>query len=304
MAKKLCILTGLARGKSYNLESNQVYTVGRSIDNDITIYDKNISRQHIKIQPKEETFLITDLHSQNGTYVGGRNLIPGFETEITEGVPIVIGMTLLGFGEVCESCLKPLLDDAGIYCEEDEDKEDVGQFRITTIKNNLECVYRVENALQESKNINEIIEIVLDNIFLLMTRIDRCVMILLDNETNEISRVLYKSSKPVESSENIYNKDLVEKALMLNKAVVVSDVNDQDNEDEILTQSLRIMKIRSAMCVPWSSCFESRGAIYVDSLDRPNGFRKKDHALLNDICSRAALAIDEKLLNKSIGYNL
>jgi hypothetical protein len=38
-----------------------------------------------------------------------------------------------------------------------------------------------------------------------------------------------------------------------------------------------------------------RGVIYVDSIEKPYGFRKEDLSLLTDLSSLAAIAIDEVL---------
>jgi hypothetical protein len=50
------------------------------------------------------------------------------------------------------------------------------------------------------------------------------------------------------------------------------------------------------MCVPLISRSQKLGAIYVDSINRPYGFRKEDLSLLTAFASRAALAIENALL--------
>jgi GAF domain-containing protein len=72
---------------------------------------------------------------------------------------------------------------------------------------------------------------------------------------------------------------------------MVKDSNN-DHSDDIVTKSLQMMNIRSAMCVPIANNNKIRGVIYVDSFERPDGFRESDAVLLNDVCSRVALAMD------------
>ena len=213
-------------------------------------------------------------------------------------------MTVIGIGDVCESCLKPFLNSAGIYSETDHDEKAITSKRVKAIKNNLECIYRVNKALSESMNTYEMLEMVSDIIFDLLKRIDKCLVILIDEKTGKTSSVIGKSRRSDASLGKDYNKELVERTLMLNKAVMVVDTYDKEFEDDELTESLQIMKIGSAMCVPITSFSQTKGAIYVDSFERPYGFRKSDLHLLSDIGNRTTLALDEKRLNETIGYNI
>jgi hypothetical protein len=108
------------------------------------------------MQIKGYKYFLTDLYSKNGTFVDGKDLSPGIETEVKEGVPIVIGMTILGLGAVCELCLKPFLDSAGFNSEMSEGEEDIELSRVMTIRKNLEFIYNVNNSLMESKDLKEI----------------------------------------------------------------------------------------------------------------------------------------------------
>jgi hypothetical protein len=299
MEFKLSILVGKGQGESFKLEPGKEYTVGRHSDNDIKIEDNNISRKHFKIQIKGDKYFITDLHSKNGTFVECKDLSPGIETEVKEGVPMVIGMTILGLGAICESCLKPYLDSAGVDGEISEDKEDVELSRVMTIKKNLEFIYNVNNSLMESKDLKEISNKLLNNIFNHLKRIDRCVIVLIDDQTREISNIVYRSRKPVDDPKKVYNKELVEQALIMNKPVTIKESINVEDGDNRVTETLELMKVRSAMCIPIAGCYGIRGAIYVDSLERPNGFHKNDVALLIDVSGRAAIVMDNLSLQMS-----
>jgi pSer/pThr/pTyr-binding forkhead associated (FHA) protein len=286
------ILVGKGEGESFKLEPDIEYTIGRHSKNNIRMLDENISRKHIKIKVKDDKYFITDLGSKNGTFVDGKNLAPGIETEVKEGVPIVIGMTIIGLGPMCELLLKPSLDSAGFYKLVSKNGEAYKPKRVISIKKNLEFIYNVNNFLVELKDINKIFKEFVINVFNLLKRIDRCVVISINYETGKIDNILYQSKNPLYDPEKLFNRELVKKALILNKTVMVKDSNIIQDEDNRITKSLQIMKIRSAMCVPISSCEKLRGVIYVDSLEKPYGFRESDAVLLRDVCSRVALAID------------
>ncbi|MFC1863895.1 FHA domain-containing protein [Thermodesulfobacteriota bacterium] len=304
METSLNVLLGVDEGKSFEIEDFKRYTIGRSPKNDIVINDRNVSRHHLSITSNNGLFIINDLNSRNGTFIDSKSIPPDNEAETREGVPIVIGLSVLCLGEICESTIKPFLNVVDIFQEICEGGKDINTFGIMTIKKYLEFIHEMDKGFEESKDINDISNKILDLTFNLLKRIDRCFIILTDEKTGEISNVIYRSKArtPVIDPTQAYNPELVLKSLALNKPILISDpYNETDDEDDgrdiEITQSLQIMKIRSAMCIPISSHLRTRGALYVDSLERPNGFRRNDLALLKEVSTRAALAMENIALN-------
>lgn len=304
MGTSLHVLVGFDEGKSFEIEDYKSYTIGRSTKNDIVINDRNVSRQHLRITSNRSMFFIKDLNSRNGTFINGENIPSGDEAETREGVPIVIGLSVLCIGEVCESTIKPFLDTVEIFQEICEEGKNINPFGFMTIKKYLEFINDMDSDFKKSKDIDEISNKILDRTFNHLKRIDRCFIVLTDEKTGEISNVIYRSRArtPVIDPTQAYNHELVKKALTLNKPIMISDpfdkTDDKDDEKDIeITQSLQIMRIRSAMCIPISSPLRTRGALYVDSLERPYGFRRNDLALLKEVSNRAAIAMENVELN-------
>jgi len=75
---------------------DQPAAVGRDETADITIRDDTLSRRHFLIRREGEAFLIKDLNSQNGTWVGGLR-VQG--TTLHQNVCIAAGRTLFMFSE-------------------------------------------------------------------------------------------------------------------------------------------------------------------------------------------------------------
>jgi GAF domain-containing protein len=158
----------------------------------------------------------------------------------------------------------------------------------------MELIYKVSNVLMESSDLKEIAEKIHNYIFRLLKRIDRCVLILIDRKTGKISKAITKSRKPSTDKEKTYSGDVVERVIREGKAVMIPDAHAGEGVD--LLETLKLMKIGSVMCVPLISRSQMLGAIYVDSLYKPYGFRKQDLSLLTAFASRAALAIENALL--------
>ena len=106
---KLYVLDGPDKGLSFDLEGDTIH-IGRSPDNHIRLKDKHVSRKHLKILRKGERYLIKDLESKNGTFLDGESISPEIESELTEGIPIVIGMSVICLGEGCMEEVKAFLD--------------------------------------------------------------------------------------------------------------------------------------------------------------------------------------------------
>ncbi len=66
-------------------------TLGRHPDNSIQLLDKIVSKEHCVIELRGSQFILRDLGSLNGTYVGGQRV--NGEIPLSEGVEIAMGQT-------------------------------------------------------------------------------------------------------------------------------------------------------------------------------------------------------------------
>jgi GAF domain-containing protein len=134
------------------------------------------------------------------------------------------------------------------------------------------------------------LEKVLDHILELLNRVDRGVVIIIDSEKGVTKEIVHRYKTPGDDATPVYCKDVVDRVLKDQKAVMVSDAGGEV-EDE-LADTLELLRIGSVMCVPLIGTSKIMGALYVDSLDRSYGFRKEDFSLFNDIGRQAAIAIE------------
>ena len=80
--------------KRYEIEST-ITSIGTSVDNDIVLQDKAVSRHHAKIRVEGQKYFVYDLASTNGTKVNDRKITKKW---IKEGDSIEIGHTKMTFG--------------------------------------------------------------------------------------------------------------------------------------------------------------------------------------------------------------
>lgn len=282
-------MNGPQMGQSYDLRDG-VSFIGRSLDNDIRMEDRTVSRKHLKIAKRGDKCLITDLKSRNGTFFKGKFIRPGIEVEVVEGAPIAIGITVICFGEECAEQMMPFLDSGEPAMDTNELNDTLVEQRDRPALQKLEFLYRVSNTLMEVLSIREVLEKILDHIFDLLKRIDRGAFVLIDPDTKETVEVVYKSKKPSDDESTVFCQDVVDKVIRSGKPFAVSNTKTEETE---FADTLEVLKIESVLCVPLIYHSEILGAIYVDSLERPYGFRKEDLALLMNLSQRIASCVED-----------
>lgn len=110
---KLYVLNGPAKGRVFTLREGSSF-LGRSLDNDVVIEDRTLSRKHLRVVQRANAFFVTDLKSRNGTFYKGDFVKAGVEIQIQEGSPIAVGMTVIGIGEGSEEEMMPLPEITGL----------------------------------------------------------------------------------------------------------------------------------------------------------------------------------------------
>lgn len=286
---KLYVMGGKEEHQSFDLEGETTY-IGRAPENDIQIDDKYISRKHLKIQKKGGKYFIRDLNTKNGTFVNGKQIRPNDQFELGEGHTIVIGMSVLCLDEGSSEDVLSFLDSI----RPAETSRDSGTIffkdRIMTPKKNMDFIKKVSEALLESSDSREISEKVLGYMFELLKRIERGTIVLTNRKTGKISEVISKSRIEPDNESEPFSEEVVTRVLKKGKPVIMTDIRDESNGD--LHATVKILNIKSVMCIPLISGTKKIGAIYMDSRNEPYGFRQEDLALFTSLSSRAALALE------------
>lgn len=87
MGFRLTVTRGKSEGKEFSFTKNRV-RVGRNHDNDLVLYDLNVSRHHFEIVAESGKFALKDCGSQNGTRV---NDTPAVDAVLKDGDRIQLG---------------------------------------------------------------------------------------------------------------------------------------------------------------------------------------------------------------------
>jgi len=293
--KELYILSGLEAGQVFELKKDMTY-IGRSPENDIRITDRTVSRRHLKITRRRDRYFITDLVSRNRTFFDGKYLEPGIEVEARGGIPIAIGMTVICIGEGSneETMLSLALIEPRHLKDTSESEGIYGRRRSKNNQRELEIFFKISDVLKAQLPVKETLQKILDHILELLKRVERGGFILLDPKNGEIGEIIFRSRKPSDETGVIPYRDVLNRVIQERRPLVVSDVQTEESDE--IAETLEISKIRSMMCSPLIKESKVIGAIYVDSRETPNAFRRGDRSLFVDLCQRISVAIDRALL--------
>ena len=285
----LVILNGAEIGRTLRIKEGVSY-LGRSLDNDIRIEDKTISRKHLKIENVRGKFFVTDLSSRNGTFYDGKYVVPGHEVEVKEGVPLAIGMTVICFGKDCREQIVPFLDTVSLIREKGNKQGVVEDRRSEAGQKREDLLAKVSRTLRGSGPLKMILEKVLGHLFHHLKRLDRGAFVLVDQETLKPVETICTVNKSSEHISPSFSEEVVQSVLDTGKPLILS--KGYTEERSALVDTLKVQKIESVMCVPLINGSRIMGAMYVDSLKKPDGFRKDDLLILLDIGQRVALAVE------------
>lgn len=293
---KIYIFSGYGHNQSFELVGDSVY-IGRSEENDIQISDMSVSRQHLKIIEKDGLLYIMDLNSQNGTYVNGTQIPPDEYYKIEESNPIVIGMTLICIGQMCLEQVASFVNSIGApFRDEDFDPDATTFFRpFTDVKNN-DLISNVNNVFHVSSDVNEIAGKLLDHILNHFLRIDRVVIILCTENPygKMIETVVSRSRANYDSEDDSFSRMIVDRVISSKTPLVIPNVTD-DRELE-LSGTLQLLEIGSVMCAPILKDQKLIGVLYIDSHEKPYGFREDDLTLITELSTLTAKSIEPFLI--------
>lgn len=90
-ATKLVIIEGENAGKEIPLTGRELH-IGRAMNSDLIITDEYASTQHAKLVLINDEWLVQDLNSTNGTFLGGTRV--GIPAVVKLNTPVKVGKTV------------------------------------------------------------------------------------------------------------------------------------------------------------------------------------------------------------------
>jgi adenylate cyclase len=286
-------------------------TLGRHPDNSIQILDRIISKEHMEIiLTPDGRFLLRDLGSLNGTFIGNKRITTHL---LRDGEEITLGSTRLVFrdqspeeGALQRVTIAPGMMESHIQqriaAEPDTgfrpEREMFDEKLLRRDYERLRIANELARAVGNELDLDKLLQKILDKAFELLPA-DRGVILLVDESGQPVPRVA-KQRKGAPDDEIILSNSIINEVIREKQAVLSSDATIDSRFSG--AHSIIMQGIRSTMCVPLLHGAELLGIMNLDSQIATNAFSEKDLRVFTGIATSAAIAIQNARLARKIEH--
>jgi len=278
----------------YELEGDSV-VIGRSTKCDLTISDRSLSRKHARLFQSDDTWIVEDFGSRNGTRINGipvsepTRVRPGDVISLSASVITIGGAQTINHNAPMLSTEGTILRAASDLIAESE-KEfsrpmDVAQAELQHASDQLRVLYDIHHALDESSTAEELIDGVLARLFVHMTPRHGAVF-LKDGDTlvRAASRSQDTGTDAFPESQSLA-REVIGNGLV---AVVHDTATDQRFSD---AESLLEAGVRTLVAAPLLTPVGAIGMIVLSSTLASRQFTEADMELLAVVSSATGLRL-------------
>jgi len=298
VSRALRVVQGKDRDRRYELADGEIF-VGRDQSCQIVIDDDSVSRRHARVLLENDTCVIEDLQSRNGTYVNGQKIDGRVALDNRDRVEI--GITLFEYQS--SSAAKhesPTVQYEGsprpngsVLCSMDltHTADTLGQ---VNAEGKLRAILQITRSLGKSLNLRSLLSRMLDGLFEIFPQADRGLVLLRDGNRLVPAAVKDRRGKKERLE---YSKTIISKAVMERRAILSRDV--AHDEDIPAAVSITQLNIRSVMCVPLlTQDRKVLGVIQLDIQDKTRKFDTDDMEILTSVASQASVSVAHAQLHR------
>jgi len=260
MNPRLVIITGLPESKtiSLNLQNEDCFTLGRSVECDLPIENIAVSRRHCTITRIADDFRLDDLQSHNGTFINGSKI----ESQtLKHGDRIDLGnlqaMFLIQESEENYE-LNIEIDDGSLVANSTVKifpHHDTAEFSA-----DLNTLVKLGKAINEIKSRVSLQRRFLEIIFEFIPA-QRGAILLTDNDLHATQFVSFTAKNIIQNEPMQLSRTVCRQVLTEQTALLSNDLSDsQLNTAESLVSS----QVAALLCVPLK-IGEKKGLIYLDT---------------------------------------
>ena len=249
---------------------NEPVMIGRSLDCQVVLADKAISRHHCKLSPGEDgRWLVTDLESRAGTLLDGEPL--SAPQVLSSGSWLKVGSTTIQFGGSGDSAVV-------LSGEPVQDAFLLGELLETMA------------GFARTDDLDEILRTIVDRGIRVASGNRGALFLTTENDDLEavVARDRELGDLPLKEA---VSTEIPRETLTTRQPVVWSEIDPQGATEE-MPRSLAEMPRLSVVCVPLPGEDGPRGVLSVDSMRAASEFGAAELATLATLASHAALAMD------------
>src|SRR5689334_6075050 len=286
MSARLAAISGKLKGAIFDLHE-EALIIGRETAATVCLADAAVSRRHSKIEKKDDTFVITDLESLNGTFV---NNVPVRSRALEHGDRVRIGESQFLFltheGESQSKSSDVTLDEVQVVTGPTlrvRFDDAIGQ-----MARDLGALMKVSTTINGIRGLDALLERLLELLFEVVPA-QRGAILLTTGATLDDLIVFGLDRKHGKDQPVNVSRTIVQQVLREGVAVLASDATTQP---KFATESFIETRAHSVMCVPLVMFDRKLGVLYLDSTNSRDRFKKDHLQLVTAIAGIAAVAIE------------
>ncbi|MBN2383054.1 FHA domain-containing protein [bacterium] len=303
---KLVLIQGNCDRDEFQLGDS--FTIGRGLNNDLTLYDYNVSRQHALIIRQDNNHILKDLSSTNGTMVNGFYIHEKF---LAEGDQLQIGKNVFLFEQDSTRIYISSKNERRIEFIEDNRQQRVEitmEMDTQTLKvvdeaflknqpqnliksyRKLAIIFEIVKTLTSSTEMVPLLSKILDTLFKVLPATLGCIF-LADPYSQEFRPIIVKQrgDQPLNNETIAISKSLLEHIKQSKKGILTSQhlVNFQLQNDPAKTPLTA-----SVLSVPIFIREQLIGIISVQDLGEQTTFTPDDLEIITAIAQQTSLALE------------
>jgi len=302
-------LTIRSKEEDWEVELGDFTKIGRVLANDICINDPSSSRYHAEIKRTPAGYVFKDLDSRNGSYVKDVRVS---EKALENGDVIRIGNTTLAFTiGMTDTSLINLVHIAStpISDEAIHDRIKIGEEHAFIPANEIPKgvdwredyeKLRLGNELLQYVGVKRDLKNILNSIATKLLDIfpaDRCAILLLDSETDQLVPMTIKVLTGVQKHMSI-SASILNEIRKTHSSLFLADASTDERFSS--AASVLVQGLHSILCTPIIYDNHFYGVIHLDSQKSAMVFTRKDLQLITSLSSHVATIIANTKLHHTI----
>lgn len=289
----LQVLSGPSVGRLFRLTTD-VTVIGRSLDCDLVLDPKTVSRRHAEIARRRDEYLIRDLESTRGTFLDGRRVTR--PTALWNEARIQLGEVTLKF------LSRPLHvqdDDDGdqstVYAAVDLLAGDEHAATISRPEEKLRALQKISREFGGELVLDALLGRILDSLFDIFPQASGG-FVLLEGPNRELAPEAVKS-RTGRGQGVVVSKTILDRVMGGGQAVLSKD-SRQDLED---VRSIAESAVRSLMCVPiFDPGRRPIGVVQISADEGSGRFSEEDLDLLASVASQISVAVQNARMHRDL----
>jgi signal transduction histidine kinase/pSer/pThr/pTyr-binding forkhead associated (FHA) protein len=306
----------------------RVTTVGRHPSNDVALLLESVSRFHAKIESQDDSYVLHDQNSSNGTFINGERIAN--PRALTEGDVVSFGradfvfscLTLQqrrqkGGGETAPEAKTASSNTSSVRVVGDDQSSSMilstqlnvestplpGQLMpaeerldveaLSKSNQRLLTLYRLNEVIRASATPKEVLSNVMSLIFDVLPA-DRGTVMTLDVPSGQLEPQHVRYRQGQQGTEMTISRTIVQKCMGERVAVLSRDAKIDSRFSG--SESILASDIRSAMCTPLVSKNKLIGILFIDTKESVRAFNEDDLTFVTSIANDLAMALDNMTL--------